>query len=134
MGMKSIFRTLLYPLIFALVLFFAYTALSQQAHAMAGKALVVVRFNQPRVYYDQALYQAIAQAVEAKPGVMFDVISYAPETGNETENARWQEVAGAHTRTVVSSMNQMGVPSSRINVTGQRQAGLQYDETHVFVR
>lgn len=127
--MKNIVRNLLYPVLFIIVFFFAWQALAQ-----SGKALVVVRFNQPNVYFDQSLYQAVSQAVAIKPGVMFNVVSYAPETGDRASDERWQEVSSANTRKVVASMNQMGVPMSRIQVSGQRMAGIKVDETHVFVR
>lgn len=96
-------------------------------------ALVTIRFNQPRVYFDQQLYSAIAKAVAIKPEVMFDVVSLAPATGNATTDKQWQAVAGHNTRAVITVMNNIGVPADRITVKGQSQAGLRYDETQVFV-
>ena len=100
----------------------------------ADKALVVIRFNQERVYFDQQLYSAVSKAVAAKPEVMFEVISLAPVTGQAASDAQWQSAASSHTQTVVASLQSMGVPASRIQVRGQMQPGLRYDETHVFVR
>ena len=99
----------------------------------AGEALVVVRFNQPRVYFDQQLYSAISKAVAIKPEVTFEVVSYAPATGNAQADQRWQSIAGRNTKAVIAAMTNMGVPMERISVTGESQAGLRYDETHVFV-
>ncbi len=99
----------------------------------AGQPLVIVRFNQPRVYFDQQLYSAISKAVAVKPGVMFDVVSYAPTTGDSSNDQKWQAIAGHNTKAVITAMTGMGVPMERINVTGESQAGLKYDETHVFV-
>ena len=100
----------------------------------AAEPLVIIRFNQNRVYYDQQLYKAISQAVAIKPEVMIDVVSYAPETNNPTIDRQWQAAASQHTQQVVATLNSMGVPSSRISVSGQTMAGIRYDETHVFVR
>lgn len=100
----------------------------------SGTALVVVRFNQPQVYYDQQLYSAISKAVAIKPDLLFEVVSYAPATGNPTTDQQWQALAGSHTRGVIDTMVGMGVPMARITVTGQSRSGLRYDETHVFVR
>lgn len=108
-------------------------ALTAQA-ASASEPLVIIRFNQQRVYYTQPLYQAVAKAVAVKPDVMFDVVSYSPSTNNARQDASWQETASHNTRAVVASLQQMGVPMARIHVTGQRMAGIRYDETHVFVR
>jgi hypothetical protein len=98
------------------------------------KPLVVLRFNQPHVYYEQPLYEAISQAVTVKPAVTFDVVSYAPQTGNGGTDAAWQATASHNTQAVVSAMNRMGVPSSRIRVSGARDASINYDEVHIFAR
>jgi hypothetical protein len=106
---------------------------SGHAAVDAGQALVVVRFNQPRVYFDQQLYSAISKAVAIKPEVTFEVVSYAPATGNAVNDQKWQAIAGHNTKAVIAAMTNMGVPMERITVTGESQAGLHYDETHVFV-
>lgn len=102
--------------------------------AQASEPLVIIRFNQPNVYYDQQLYKAIAQAVAIKPEVMIDVVSYAPQTNDTRTDAQWQQAASVHTQQVVASLQGMGVPMSRISVSGQRMAGIRSDETHVLVR
>ncbi len=109
-------------------------AVRAQNVPVENRALVVLRFNQPRVYYEQALYDAVAKAVAVKPSVTFDVVSYAPATGDTRMDQSWRATAGHNTQSVVASMQRMGVPLSRIRVSGQHQAGLNYDEVHVFVR
>ncbi len=103
------------------------------AVAAGAQPLVTIRFNQPRVYFDQQLYSAIEKAVAVKPEVMFEVVSYAPVTGNAQTDKQWQAVAGRNTRSVIATMTQIGVPMERIRVTGVSQSGLRYDETQVFV-
>lgn len=110
----------------------AFLLVAQAAHA--AEPLVIIRFNQSRVYYDQQLYKAISQAVAIKPEVMIDVVSYAPETNDATVDRQWQAAASAHTQQVVTTLQSIGVPLSRISVSGQRLAGIRSDETHVFVR
>lgn len=129
--MKKIMQTLLYPLLALGVLFFVYSAL---AEVPGAKPLVVLRFNQDRVYYEQPLFQAIEKAVAVKPGVMFDVVSIAPSTGDAAKDAEWQRTASSHTQAVVTSMQKMGVPLSRMAISGQPQTGLNADEVHIFVR
>lgn len=97
--------------------------------AIAQTPLVVVRFNQPHVYYEQQLYNAMQRAVAIKPDLTVQVVSLAPQGDDQ-----WQEVASAHTQKVVATLQQLGVPAQRIQVSGQRQPGLKYDETHIFVR
>ena len=99
-------------------------AAQAQMAAESSGALVVIRFNQARVYFDQQLYGAISKAVAVKPEVEFNVVSFAPQSGNADADAKWQALASRNTQTVVSSMQQMGVPASRIHVSGQGQPGL----------
>lgn len=114
------------------LLILAFMLAAHAAHA--AEPLVIIRFNQSRVYYDQQLYKAISQAVAIKPEVMIDVVSYAPETNNTTIDRQWQAAASAHTQQVVNTLQSIGVPLSRITVSGQRLAGIRSDETHIFVR
>ena len=122
------------PAVVTLSLVFALVAPMQVLAAADGsQPLVVVRFNQPRVYFDQQLYSAISKAAAIKPDVLFDVVAYAPTTGNAENDQKWQAIAGHNTKAVIASMNSMGVPMERITVSGQSQPGIRYDETHVFV-
>ena len=104
-----------------------------QGQPATPKPLVVIRFNQPHVYFDQQLYSAISQAVALKPGLMFDVVANAPATGNPSMDTQWIATASRNTQAVVASMQSMGVPLERMHVTGQTQPGLKWDETQVFV-
>ncbi len=128
--MKRFLRPFIYP-----ALAVAALACAHFAHAEGygtAKPLVVVRFNQPQVYYEQSLYQAISQAVAVKSGLLFDVVSAAP--GGTANDMGWQQTASAHTQMVVASMEKMGVPQTRMTITGQREAGLKFDEVRIYVR
>lgn len=107
-------------------------------HAEGGPSgpapLLTVRFNQARVYYDQQLYSAISQAVAVKPEVTFDVVSYAPSTGNSSADEKWIIQASRNTQSVVAAMQRIGVPMERITVTGQTNADLRFDETRIYVK
>lgn len=119
------------PFLFsALALLLATTA----TPAFAREPLVIIRFNQARVYYDNQLYQAISKAVAIKPDLMIDVVSYSPETNDTDTDEQWQQAASQHTQQVVRSLQQIGVPRSRISVSGERRAGIRTDETHIFVQ
>ncbi len=105
-----------------------------QVSAASSVPLVVIRFNQPHVHYDQQLYSAVAQSVAVKPEVMFDIVSNAPLTGDASRDAQWVNTASRNTQAVVAAMKGMGVPMERMHISGQAKAGLRYDETHVYVR
>lgn len=132
--MKSMARIILL-VVTALLLGIVPLLSAGAARAEGGNPpLVVIRFNQERVYFDQQLYSAISKAVAIKPELLLEVVSLAPSTGNAEIDRQWQAAASSHTQSVVVSLQSMGVPASRIQVSGQLQPGLRYDETHVFVR
>jgi hypothetical protein len=90
--------------------------------------LVVIRFNQPRVYYEQPLYTAMNRALQAKPEVRFNVIHYFPPRPalKAQGDRQFQRVLG--------TIRQMGMPEARLNITSQADAALNYSEVHIYVR
>ncbi len=90
--------------------------------------LVVVRFNQPRVYYDQPLYNALTLAVQAKSDVRFNVINYFPVQPG------LRQMADNNFRRVLTSIRKMGVPDSRLNLRSEPAPDLNYSEVHIYVR
>ena len=98
------------------------------------KPLVLLRFNQRSMNYERSLYLAVSKAVETKPAVMFDVISMVPQRANPQANIQWQQAANQHAQQVMRSMNNIGVPQSRIRYRAQPSPGLSHDEVHIFVR
>lgn len=109
------------------------TAAPHVSYAQAeSKPLVVIRFNQPRVYFDKQLYSAVSQAMAAKPDVMFDVVAYAPLTGTDAVDEQWIKTASRNTQAVVASMQKIGVPMQRMRITGQAQQGIRFDETRIY--
>ncbi|MFM9889491.1 MAG: hypothetical protein ACKVOE_02430 [Rickettsiales bacterium] len=103
------------------------------AAAQSAVPLAIVRFNQPQVYYEQQLYGALTKAVSVKPDLLFDVVAYSPLTGKPEVDAAWAQQTSQHAQAVVISLQQMGVPVSRISVTSQSQPGIRFDETHIYV-
>lgn len=95
--------------------------------------LLVVRFNQPRVYYQQPLYNVVAKALQAKPAVVFNIVSVIPVTGNAEQDEKLNAVSQNNTGELVQTMLQMGVPQERVRVSYQ-QGGVETNEIHIFVQ
>ncbi|MFN3401114.1 MAG: hypothetical protein ACK4Z4_12330, partial [Ferrovibrio sp.] len=95
--------------------------------------LVVIRFDRADVPYQQALYNAVSQALARKPNAVFDVVAVAAG-GTQAQTASNQNQARRNADRVVRSLADMGLPSSRVNVSagGTGQAGA--NEVQVFVR
>ena len=105
------------------------------ANDAASFALLTVRFNQPHVYYDDALAQAVNQAEKAKPDVNYDVLSNMPNLSSLSpeQQEKLSKRGQSNLRNVVIKMQQMGVPPERIRVADQTLA-LRSQEIQVFVR
>ena len=88
--------------------------------------LMVIRFNQPRIYFQRPLYNAVSRALAAKPSVMFNLINYVPTKDNGAAQRDLQAV--------LNTLNEMGVPSSRVSVNSQQDPTLRFSEVHLYVR
>lgn len=108
--MKSIIK-------FALIAF----VLISPALASANEALLIIRFNQRNVSYQNQLYTAASEAVKIKPNVIFDVVGYSSYGGTSYA----QKIAG--------DLIKMGVNPRQVNISNQ-PAQLQFDEVRIFVR
>lgn len=129
--MQTLYRFLF--VVAALLILASTLAYAPFAHAQSGiPPLVVVRFNQARVYYDQQLFSAVSQAVAVKPDVTFEIVSNAPSTGDSSRDDQWIVTASRNTQAVVATMKSIGVPMERMRVSGQVTPGIQYDETRIY--
>lgn len=95
--------------------------------------LVVIRFNQRKVMYERQLYNAISKAVEIKPSVVLDVVSFVPTTGNASNDEKVSQAALGQTSTVVTSLRNMGIPQERMRVSTEGAPGLPHHEVHIYV-
>ena len=102
--------------------------------ASSGTPLVVVRFDRPNVDYQQILYAALNQALQARPNASFQVVAVSPTRGNAASVQIAQTTARRHAQEVMRSMTDMGVPASRLNVASSTDPTAATSEVRVFVR
>lgn len=117
-------------------LLLACFALTQAAFAQSSHLdtpLMIVRFNQDRVYYEKPLYNAVSQALEAKPGVMFNLVSVVPLTSSASYNQKQDAVSKRNMGAFVGSMVNMGVPENRIRVQYQQAPEVEANEIQLYV-
>lgn len=105
-----------------------------QAQSYTDTPLLVVRFNQDRIYYQQALYNAVSRALEAKPSVLFNIVAVVPESSNDSFNRQSKADTQMRTGTLVGDMVKMGVPQSRLRVSYQKSTTAPSPEVHIFVQ
>lgn len=91
------------------------------------RPLVIVRFNQPRVYFEQSLSNATQRALEIKRDVMFELVQLVPPGAA-------QKTAQQNLARVVTVLRDTGVPDSNIRIRRATSEEVASDEVHVFVQ
>jgi hypothetical protein len=102
--------------------------------AAGGAPLVVIKFDHADVDYQQALYAALNQTLQSRPGAGFQVVAVSPTKGTAAAVQIAQTAARRHAEDVVRSITDMGVPASRLNVASTTDPNATANEVRVFVR
>ena len=97
------------------------------------RPLVVIRFDRPSVNYQQALYNAVAQALERKSDATFDVMAVSPTRGTAAQQALNASAARRHAEDVLRTLTGMGVQGARVQLV-QAAEDVPTNEVRVFVR
>jgi hypothetical protein len=99
-----------------------------------GQLLVLVRFNQDEVDYEQQLYQAISDALDRRPNANFTVVAVTPRNDNSGAIGSDTGSALRHADDVKNSLVQLGLQPSRISMSNISSEAAQTPEVHVYVR
>ena len=96
--------------------------------------LVVIRFDRADVAFQQALYSAVSQAMQARPNAAFDVVGVSPAGRSSSSTAMNQSRLKRHTNAVLKALIDMGLPASRVSLSAAMSANAAANEVHVYVR
>ena len=96
--------------------------------------LVVIRFNQPNVEYEQALFTVVSRALERRPNAAFDLVAVAPSIGSAAQVSLATSKSRRNAEDVLRSLTNMGLPADRITLSATSSASAQVNEVHVYVR
>jgi hypothetical protein len=99
-----------------------------------GRPLVVIRFDRPNVDYQQALYQAVSQALARRPNAAFDLVAVAPSGGGAAQVALNSNMAQHDADQVLRSLIGMGLASDRVSMSAAISPSAQINEVHLYVR
>lgn len=97
------------------------------------RPLVIIRFDRPNVQYQQALFNAVSQAIARKPTATFDILAVSPAEGNAAQVALNSAAAKRNAEDVLRNLTDMGIPSSRVQLLSTTET-VRDNEVHVFVR
>ena len=96
--------------------------------------LVVIRFDRPDVDYQQALYNAVSQAIEHRPTALFDVVAVTPNQGAPSNVAISSGAAKKSAEKVMRSLVAMGLPAGRLNLSSSTSDNAFSNEVRVYIR
>lgn len=105
-----------------------------RAQVMSDAPLVTIRFDKANVNYEGALYAAVKGALDRRPGATFDVVAISPSGTTPGAQALGSSAARRNAESVVRSLTNMGLPSSRIRVSQNSSPSASSGEVQVFVR
>ncbi|WP_232314852.1 hypothetical protein [Oceanibaculum pacificum] len=109
------------------------------ASRMAGPAagarpLVVIRFDQPNVSYEEALYNAVSTALERRPDASFDLVAVSTSQGNAAQTSLNSTNARRNAEKVLRTLTEMGLPSQRVNLSSASSGNAAGNEVHLYIR
>ena len=98
------------------------------------RPLVVIRFDRPDIPYQQALYAAVSRVLERRPGAVFDLVAVAPGAGGPARVALNSNKAQRFAEGVLRSLIEMGLPPSRVAMSGKTSSQANSNEVHLYLR
>jgi hypothetical protein len=102
--------------------------------AGASGPLVVIRFDQPNVDYEEPLYKAVNGALQRKPNATFTVQAVAPQANSAAEVAANTNASRDNATKVLRSLTAMGMPADRLSLSATMSPDIQGSEVRIFVR
>jgi len=104
------------------------------APALGDRPLVTIKFDRPNVPYQQALQNAVGQALDRRPDARFDVVGVAPNRGSAGQLAIASGNARRNAEAVLRSLGDIGLPANRVSLTTTTSPLVDSNEVQVFVR
>lgn len=95
--------------------------------------LMLIRFNQPNIYFEEPLQKIINKALEIKPSAKFILYYNIKVTGNTAIDNKSRKVAFDNTKTIVNSLIKNGVYKENIVINYLDDQHLDHDEIRIFV-
>lgn len=110
------------------------TANNAIAGQMERRPLVTIRFDRSNVNYEQALYNAVSQALERRPDASFDLVAVAPTRAAAGGSSLASSTVRRQAEQVLRSLTDMGLPPNRVNLSATSSVTAESNEVQLFVR
>lgn len=97
-----------------------------------GRPLVVIRFNQQNVNYEQALYTAVNKVLQSRPDATFNLVAVSSVKGGTAKAALNSNETRRNAQKVLRSLVDMGLPPSRVSLSATSSSS--GNEVHLYLR
>ncbi len=137
---KTAVRNLLFAAVFAVFPIYATQAASSSTKAelqmndsvSPTDAVMIIRFNQQNVYFQDALKKMVEVVSSVKPDAEYDIQSVIP-ANNENIGDKYK-LYNQNLRLVVAGLNQLGVPIERVKIDITDSSVISDHEIRIFIR
>jgi hypothetical protein len=90
---------------------------SSTARLNRGRPMVIIRFNQPNVNYEQALYTAVNKVLQNQPNATFELVAVSSVNGGTAKAALNANETRRNAQNVLRSLVDMGLPPGRVSLS-----------------
>jgi len=98
------------------------------------KPLMIIRFNDGLIEYENKLKMATKMAMTKKPSVFFDVVAVSPETESSRVNDQLAKDVQFIAGKVAEQMKQSGVSEEMIRTSFKQNKLIKNNEIQIFVQ
>jgi hypothetical protein len=100
----------------------------------AGSPIVAIKFGRARVSYEKTLYSALSQTLATQPKASFSVVGVAPARATAGATRLAENTAERDAKAVMRTMESMGVPTTRMDVSAATDPAVSTSEVRVYVK
>ncbi len=95
----------------------------------AKDAVMIIRFNQKYIYFENAMKKVIDRVASVKPGAIYEIQSIIPNDGSDANAKKYLE----NLRNVVGTFNKLGIGTDKLSIRTD-VANVENQEVNIFVR
>ncbi len=100
----------------------------------AFEPLMIIRFNQPQIQYEQALQRVLRKALEVNPQMQFDLVYIVPAHSDGAALHDSQRQSAIIARNIEQILQRHGINNQAIHASYHQAPSAPYHEVHLFVR
>lgn len=93
-------------------------------------AVMIIRFNQKYVYFENALKKVVDRVSAVKPNALYEIQSLVPNDSSDANSRQYLD----NLRSVIASLNHLGISKDRISVRTDVTDIVQSQEVNIFIR